>query len=57
MISAIDIRTKKIVDIVRLPEREMGGLGVSKSGDLVYYVVNEEESDIWMLEIVPEAVQ
>ncbi|HEX6125405.1 MAG TPA: protein kinase [Pyrinomonadaceae bacterium] len=50
-VSAIDIQTKKITEIVRVREGEMNGLGVSDSGDLVYYVVHEEESDIWMLEI------
>lgn len=50
-IRAIDIQTKKIIEIAQIPEGEMGGLGVSRDGGLIYYVVNEEESDIWMLEI------
>jgi Tol biopolymer transport system component len=49
-ISSIDTRTKKISEIVRVRDGEMTGLGVSGDGTLVYYVVNEEESDIWMLD-------
>jgi TolB protein len=49
-IYAIDIQTKKITEIVQVRDGEMTGLGVSDDGTLVYYVVNEEESDIWMLD-------
>ncbi len=49
-ISAIDIRTKKITDIIKIREGEMSGLGVSQDGQMVYYVVSDEESDIWMLD-------
>jgi Tol biopolymer transport system component len=49
-IYAIDIQTKKITEIGRVRDGEMTGLGVSDDGTLVYYVVNEEESDIWMLD-------
>jgi Tol biopolymer transport system component len=53
-ISAIDIQTKKIVDIAQIPEGEMMGLGVSRDGGLIYYVVVDEESDIWMMDASPE---
>lgn len=49
-ISVIDTQTNKISEMVRLRDGEMTGLGVSDDGTLVYYVVNEEESDIWMLD-------
>jgi serine/threonine protein kinase len=49
-VSWIDTQTKKVTDIVRVRDGEMTGLGVSHDGTLVYYVVNEEESDIWMLD-------
>ena len=50
VISAIDTQTKKITEITRVRDGAMTGLGVSADGGLLYYVVNEEESDIWMLE-------
>ncbi|MEO8042824.1 MAG: hypothetical protein ABI646_09460 [Acidobacteriota bacterium] len=50
VISAIDIQTKRVTELVRIRDGEMAGLGVSDDGSLVYYFVNEEESDIWMLE-------
>lgn len=53
-ISAIDIRTKQVTDIVKIRESDLAGLGVSRAGDLVYYVVNTEESDIWMLDAGPQ---
>jgi hypothetical protein len=32
----------------------MMGLGVSRDGGLIYYVVVDEESDIWMMDASPE---
>ena len=49
-ISVVDIESKKITEIARVPEGEMTGLGISHDGTLIYYVVDEEESDIWMLD-------
>ena len=52
-ISVVDIESKKITEIARLPEGEMTGLGISDDGTLIYYVVDEEEADIWMLDAAP----
>jgi len=54
MLYGIYIPTRKISEIVKIPQGEMGGLGVSKDGSLIYYVVVEEESDIWMLDVAAE---
>jgi serine/threonine protein kinase len=50
VISIVDIESKKVTEIARVPDGEMIGLGISDDGTLIYYVVDEEESDIWMLE-------
>ena len=53
-ISVIDIRTSKITEIVKVREGEMMGLGVSDDGGLVYFVINDDESDIWMLDLTAQ---
>jgi serine/threonine protein kinase len=53
-ISVIDSQTKKITEIVKIPEAQLTGLGISRDSTLVYWVMEEEESDIWMLETTGE---
>jgi Tol biopolymer transport system component len=51
VISVVDVQTKKITEITKIPEGELTGLGVSRDGSLIYWAISEEESDIWMLEV------
>ena len=53
-ISVIDTDTKKVTEILKIPEGSLTGLGMSRDRTLLYWVPEEEESDIWMLEAASE---
>jgi len=46
-----DINTKRVREIFKQTEEQIGGLGISKDGELLYFTVTSSESDIWLLDL------
>ena len=46
-----DIQTKRVRKILDLGQEEIGGLGISNDGQLLYFTVSSSESDIWLLDL------
>jgi Tol biopolymer transport system component len=46
-----DIKTKRVRKILDLGQEEIGGLGISSDGQLIYFTVASSESDIWLLDL------
>ena len=50
-IHIFDIVSKILREIPSLPEENVSGVGVSKNGDLLYFTVSSDESNIWLLDL------
>ena len=46
-----DIHTKRVRKIFDLGQEEIGVLGISNDGQLLYFTVSSSESDIWLLDL------
>lgn len=46
----IDINTKELREIPSLPEENTSGVGISRDGSLLYFTVDSDESNIWLLD-------
>jgi len=46
-----DIRTKRVRELFDRGNENIGGLGVSTDGELLYFTVSSSESDIWLLDL------
>lgn len=46
-----DINTKRVRKILDLVQEEIGGLGISNDGQLLYFTLASSESDIWLLDL------
>ena len=46
-----DINTKRVREIFTPGEDQIGGLGISSDGQLLYFTVSSSESNIWLLDL------
>ncbi len=46
-----DIKTKRVREIFASGEEEIGGLGISNDGQLLYFTVPTSENNIWLLDL------
>ncbi len=49
-VSIVDIASGKVTKLFQ-PTGKLSDLGVSEDGKLIYFVIREEESDIWLLDL------
>ena len=43
--------TRKLLQIPNIPDEDLVGVGISREANLLYYVVNQSESNIWLLDL------
>ena len=46
-----DINTKRVHEIFTPGEDQIGGLGISSDGQLLYFTLSSSESNIWLLDL------
>ena len=46
-----DISTKRVREILSLPENRFNSIGISQDGQMIFFTVYSTESDIWLLDL------
>ena len=46
-----DIATKRVRELLAIPEMQMRSIAISRDGQLIYLTPQSDESDIWLLDL------